>query len=171
MSVEPIEVPGDFAIKVTIGEVCLQWARLEMTLIGLICQIEPLETEKAFIIFGGLDIQPRVNMAINLARHNKVPPSIIKRIVGVRTKLQNGLMDRRNQVVHGAHRKIIGAETTLTMVRWKGDKRDKKLHAADIAALAKEIHDLGTEVWSISDELLARALRDHIQENLDNSLG
>lgn len=171
MTGEPIEVPGEIAIKVTIGDVCLQWSRLEMALIGLICQIEPIDIEKAFIIFGGLDIQPRVNMAINLGRHNKLPPAILKRIGAVRTKLQNGLAERRNQVVHGAHREIVGAHTTLTMVRWKGAKRNKTLHATDIAALSAEIHELGTEVYSISEELFGRALRAHAQENLGDTLG
>ena len=110
-------------------------------------------------------------MAINLARHENLPPPILKRIEAIRTKLQKGLLDRRNQVVHGAHRDMEGAETTLTMIRWKGDRRNKRLDAADISELAKEIHALGNDVWSISDELLRRSFGDHVQENLGDALG
>ena len=168
MAVQSIPVPGEIAIKVCIGEVCVQWSRLEMALIGLICQIEPMEVAKAYIIFGGLDIQPRVNMALNLAHHNKVPASVTKRIRALRKQLQGGLTDRRNQVVHGAHRDMEGAEITLTMVRLKGDKRDTRLSAVDIAALAAEIHELGSEVWSISNELLNWSVGKHVEIYLGN---
>ena len=170
MTNTPIKVPGEIAIKTCIADVCLQWSRLEMTIMGLICQIEPMEMEKAYIVFGGLDILPRINMAINLARFNKIPPPIIKRIVAARKSLQDGLMDRRNQVVHGAHKDIEGAETTLTMVRWKGDQRDKRLHATDIALLASDVHELGTQVHQISVDLLNRSIRIHTQVNLDDAL-
>lgn len=170
MTDQQIQVPGDVAIKVAIGEVCLQWARLEMALIGLICQIEPMETETD-ILFGGLDIQPRVNMAISLAQHRKLPVAFTRRITAVRAKLQNGLNNRRNMVVHGAHRDMEGAETTLTMIRWKGDKRHTRLNAVDISKLAHEIHELGSEVWAISNDLLLRSFRQHVKENLGDALG
>lgn len=138
-----IQVPGRVAVIASIGEVCVQWARLEMTLLGLICTVDPTDMEKGHIIYGGLDILPRATMAINLARQNNIHPSIAKRIVEVRKALQNGLADRRNQVVHGAHHGEEGAETTLTMVRWKGDKKHKRLSATEIGQLASEIHELG----------------------------
>ena len=168
MTTQSFEVPGDVAIKVCIGDVCLQWARLEMTMIALICQIEPMETEKAYIIFGGLDIVPRANMAINLARYNKLPTSLVKRITAIRKALQGGLDKRRNQVVHGAHRETQGAEVTLTMVRWQGEKRHQKLSSQDISLLAKDVHDLGTEVWSTCEAVFLWSARHHMQENFDN---
>jgi hypothetical protein len=166
-----IVVPGSVAIKVAIGEVCVQWARLEMCLLALLCQIEPMELEKAYTVFGGLDIQPRINMALNLAIQNKLPSAYVKRVKAVRSKLQNGLLDRRNQVVHGAHHGEIGFESTLTMVRWKGERQNKKVSAKEISTLAAEIHELGSEVWSISEDLLTRAVRKHVQVNLGDDLG
>lgn len=74
-------------------------------------------------------------------------------------------------MVHGAHRDIDGPETTLTMVRLKGEKREKRLSAIDIAALAAEIHDLGSEVWSIAMELLDVSARKHVKINLSDDLG
>lgn len=142
-------VPGSVRILAAIGQVCLQWARLEMTLIGLLSSIEEIETERSYFLFGGLDMLPRVNMALNLARYNKLPPPLITRIKAVRTSLQKDLAERRNQVVHGAHREIEADSTTLTMVRWQGDKRHRTMTALDIHQLALEIHELGNEVWDI----------------------
>ncbi len=66
----------------------MQWSQLEMAILGIIMQVEPMDPEKAYLIFGGLDIQPRLNMAINLARQNKLPPLYVSRIVAMRTKVQ-----------------------------------------------------------------------------------
>jgi len=155
---DELKVPGEIAIRAAIGNVCLQWSRLEMIVLGLICTIEPIDLEKGYIMFGGLDILPRVNMAINLARHNKYPPQILKRIIAVRDELQGGITDARNQVVHGAHKDMQGAETTLTMVRWKGNKRHKRTSAGEIATLAIQIRDIGNKVWAVMDEITSRAL-------------
>lgn len=148
------EVSGEIKIMAGIGHICLQWARLEMALLAVIYAIEDMPSEKGHIIFGGLDMLPRANMAINLARYEKLPIRLIKRIEAARDALQKGgLSDKRNQVVHGAHRDMEGDETTLTMVRWKGDKRSKKITVADIVALGVAIHDLGDEVWSIFNDI------------------
>ncbi|MFC3098594.1 hypothetical protein, partial [Alteraurantiacibacter palmitatis] len=84
--------------------------------------------------------------------------------------LREGVAERRNQVVHGAHKDAEGVETTLTMVRWAGDRREKRMTAMEISQLATEIHELGSEVWAIQMEILARALRKHGAENRDDDL-
>ncbi|MEZ5710497.1 MAG: hypothetical protein R3E02_14040 [Blastomonas sp.] len=166
-----IVVPGSVATKTAIGEVCIQWARLEMCLLALLCQIEPMELQKAYTVFGGLDIRPRINMALNLIIQNKLPLTYVKRMKAVRSKVQDELIDRRNQVVHGGHQGEIGFETKFTMVRWKGEKQTKKVNAAEISKLAAEIHEVGSEVWAISEDLLARAIRKHMKVNLNNDFG
>lgn len=146
-------VPGSVRVLAAIGQVCLQWARLEMTLIALLCTIDEVETERAYILFGGLDILPRVNAALNLARYRKIPPHLVRRIESVRRVLQKDVADRRNQVVHGAHRDLADDSTTLTMVRWKGDKRTKTMSATEIFQLGVRIYELGDEVWSIMEAI------------------
>lgn len=146
-------VPGSVRILAAIGQVCLQWARLEMALIGLLSAFEEIDTERAYILFGGLDILPRINMVLNLGRHHKLPRRFLSRIEAVRTLLQKGgLADRRNQVVHGAHRDIEDDSTTLTMIRWKGAKRHKTMTATEIHHLGMEIYEAGNEVWSIFED-------------------
>ena len=108
---------------------------------------------KGEIIFGGLDILPRVGMAINLARYAKIPNPLVNRIVAVRKGLQDGLADRRNQVVHGAHKNLENGGTTVTMVRWRGDKRSRIITTKDLYDLGHEIFQLGNECWSITDAI------------------
>jgi hypothetical protein len=150
---------ANLAIMAAIGHVCLQWSRLEMAVLGLLVAIELTEFEKGALLFGHLDLQPRVNMALNLARAKKLPPPVLGRITAVRQRLQKGgLADRRNQVVHGAHRDMEGVETTLTMIRWKGEKRSRRMTAAEINSIAVEAYELGSEVWSIMIEVQERIL-------------
>lgn len=167
------EVDGHVKIMAGIGHVCVQWSRLEMLILGVISSIETMPTEKVEIIFGGLDIIPRVTMAINLARHAKMSQPIISRIEKVRSRLQGGVADKRNQVVHGAHRDWEGDEVTLTMVRWKGDRRSQRLSIKEIHALGVEIHDLGQECWSLMEVIHKWHLRriDHRHKQALSQIG
>ena len=133
-----------------IGHVCLQWALLELNLLGLLSSLESVSTERAEILFGGLDMLPRCGMAINLARHHRLPGPMIKRIETVRKKLQSGIADRRNQAIHGAHaRSDIPGHVRLRMVRWKGAKSVQHISIKDMHDLAMEIAALASEADAI----------------------
>lgn len=161
-------ISGDVKIMASIGYVCLQWARLEMALLSVIYAVEGISMEKGELIYGGMDIIPRVNMAIRLADHAKVHPPLVKRLRNVRKAIQSDLCDRRNQIVHGAHRDMDNGSTTLTMVRWRGDKRQKTFTALDIANLGNEIFELGNETWSISKDYGEWKFGPHRQKNLND---
>jgi hypothetical protein len=157
MSETSLGVPGDISnlpVTAAIGHVCVQWSRLEMTIFGLIITIEPMEWEKATIMFGGLDLLPRVNLAIALSHHVKLPQRFIRRIEEIRRVLQKeGLAERRNQVIHGAHREMENFGTTLTMLRWKGERRSQTLSAKDINNIADQAHELGNKAWSLMTDI------------------
>lgn len=136
-----------------IGHVCLQWALLELNLLALLSALENIPSERAEIIFGGLDMQPRCNMAINLARHHRVPGPMVKRMEAIRKSLQNGIADRRNQAVHGAHAESdFPQHVRLRMVRWKGDRSVQHVSISDMYNLAMEIATLATEAGQIFDD-------------------
>lgn len=64
----------------------------------------------------------------------------------------NGLGDRRNQVVHGVHKKsALPGCISLTMVRWDGPKRTQDVPLLQIHELAVALGALAQEAWSISD--------------------
>jgi hypothetical protein len=113
---------------------------------------------------------PRVNMALNLARYAKLPPPLLKRLTAVRKTLQGGLADRRNQAVHGAHKDMEKGTTTLRMVRWSGDKKDKTLSIMDIHQLGVEVFELADECWSIRDDFGTWKFGPHSEKNLGNTV-
>lgn len=150
----------------SIGHVCLQWARLEMALLGIIYAIEGVAVPHGELIYGGMPIQARVNMAMRLAEFHKIPLNLQKRLKAVRKALNDHLLDQRNQIVHGAHRDFDEkGSTTLTMVSWRGAKRDKTLTAIEINDVAAEIFNLANECWSIRDDFGTWKFGPHRDEN------
>lgn len=136
-----------------IGHLCLQWARLELAVIGVLITIEDMTVEKGEIIFGGLDIIPRINMALGLGLHNKIPLRFTKRLTAVRKALRDGLAADRNTLVHGAHRPMENGATTLRMSRLKGEKKEQSFTPLQIGKIGAEIHALANECWSIRDDI------------------
>lgn len=137
----------------TIGHICLQWALLEHTVLALIAAAENMPMSKVHIIFGGLDMQPRVNMAITLAREAGWPQRLVKRIEAIRKALQRGgedLAARRNQAVHGVHKASeLPEHVSLTMVRWRGPKETQDVSLSELHQLGVRLHELSEEAWSI----------------------
>ncbi|HTN15575.1 MAG TPA: hypothetical protein VL094_12305 [Sphingomonadaceae bacterium] len=159
------DVPGGVKIMAAIGHVCLQWARLEMALLAVIYTIEGVPMEKGELIYGGLDIIPRVNMAVRLAEYHRLPQPLKKRLINARKQLQNDLSERRNQIVHGAHRDADDDTTTLTMVRWRGEKRDKTFTALDVHTVGTEIFELANDLWLWIDDYGKWKFPGHGHEN------
>jgi len=126
-----------------IGNVCVQWALLEGTLLHIIGCIEDMPIEKAYMVFAGLDMGQRMSMALRLARHAKLPHNrFIKPLMDVQSALQgrSGLGDKRNMYVHGAHEPgLQEGEFVLTMSRWKGDRRRTIVTLLDVAEVGYQL--------------------------------
>lgn len=138
------------AFLASIGHVCLQWSLLELTLIAVLCAIEGIPDEKGDLIFGGLDMQPRINTAINLARYHKLPRPLINELVAIRKALQGGVSERRNQAVHGAHAETAVLGTyRLRMSRWSGDKKMQDVSLEDLFRLIEEIYTLQRRAYGV----------------------
>lgn len=120
--------------------------------------MENAPLEKIYLSYGGLDMLPRVNMALKLARYAKWPQRMVKRIDNIRKELQgpqgcNGLSERRNQLVHGVHKLSTKPDCiSLTMVRWEGNKRTQDVSLTDIHDLAVKLSALAQEAGSIFDD-------------------
>jgi hypothetical protein len=137
-----------------IGHVCLQWALLELTLLALLCAIEEMPTEEGDLVFGGLDMQARVNTAISLARHHKLPRLLIVELEAVRRSLQKGrILERRNQAVHGAHAETEEFGTfQLRMSRWPVPKKLQRVSVEDMLKLTEEVHELQRRTVKVMDQ-------------------
>jgi transcriptional/translational regulatory protein YebC/TACO1 len=118
----------------------MQWSLLEHILLHTIFAITDTEHKEGEIIFGGLDMQPRVNAAINLARHHKAPKDIIDRLKAIRKEIQDNLSERRNMAVHGVHSEGDTPEMVkLHMPRLPEPKKRKQMSIA-------EMHKIGTDI-------------------------
>ena len=135
-----------------IGNVCVQWSLVEHMLLSLIALVEMMPLPKVYRIFGGLDMIPRCNMAIGLMRDEKTPQYIMKRILAVRTELQNGLDKRRNQAIHGVHSFLDTDSVELTMPRWNPPAQKQVVTYGDLFDLGVSLHHLSDEICAIRDE-------------------
>lgn len=84
-----------------IGNICFQWAHLEYLVALSLWSLLRIDHDTGKIVTGGLDLLPRVNMALKLAQHLKAPGLAIKALKEVRTALQDGLLEKRNTAIHG----------------------------------------------------------------------
>ena len=136
-----------------IGHICLQWALLEQTLLGIIAAAENMPLEKTYTRFGTTDMMPRIRMAVRLTEEAKWPPHLRNRLKAIRTALQKengGLAERRNLFVHGVHEGMNDqGEVRLTMVRWTAENREQVVTILDAAFLANRLGELAQESQSI----------------------
>jgi hypothetical protein len=133
-----------------IGHVCLQWALLETTLMAVLNLFVKLVPEEGAVVFGGLDMLGRLNMAINLADHHKAPFPIGQELRNIRKALQNGILDARNQAIHGAHADADEPDSVnLTMFRWPKPKRMQTKSFEDFAKLAIDIENLQRRAFGV----------------------
>lgn len=136
-----------------IGHICLQWALVEQTLLAIIAAAEDSSFDKVYTRFGGLDMQPRLNMAIKLTREAKWPTRLTKPLIDIRRALQRSgenLGERRNLFVHGVHKDTaIPGEVCLTMARWSPDKRDQIVTVVDAVELANRLAQLVQEAEGV----------------------
>ncbi|WP_423352633.1 hypothetical protein [Phenylobacterium sp. VNQ135] len=72
------------------------------------------------IVTGGLDMLPRFNMAIALARHLKAPHEATAALVAARKAIQDGLDVQRNRAVHGIQYLEEDGKYTIETHRGKG---------------------------------------------------
>ena len=145
MAESPTDNTGHLKVMAGIGNVCVQWALLEHLVLGMIATNEGIALDRVYLIFGSLDMKPRLDMAILLARDAKTPESIVKRIIAVRTALRvEKLTDGRNQAVHGVHKDAQSDSVNLTMPRWSGEKRTQVVTVMDLFRLSTRLSELGS---------------------------
>ena len=144
----------------SIGHVCLQWSLLELTLLAFLSSLEEIDVEKGEIIFGGLDIKPRINMAITLATQHNLPLPMLKELRAIRKVIQQDLTERRNQAIHGAHGEsaVLGTYN-LRMSRWPAPKRLQPVSYEDMIALSSEIHVVQQRTYQVLSDMAAWRIR------------
>ena len=134
--------------NVQIGNICFQWAYLEYLIALTIWSLLHIDPDTGKIVTGGLDIRPRLNMAINLARELQAPKGAIDALLLTREALDKGLDQRRNTAVHGhriAHPNDPAAEL-VEVHRGKGARKRRPQTNADLTQLGKDIKQLADDL-------------------------
>ena len=160
-------VDDQVAIMAGIGHVCVQWSLLENNILAVLCAIENLAIAEASIVFGSLDMKPRLNMAVNLAAHHKIDRTLQTRLRNLRTAMDKAkLAERRNRLVHGVHKASPEPKTfTLYMPRLKGDAQHEDVSVMDAYELGIAIKAAGDEAWSIFEDYGTWKFGDHRLES------
>jgi len=149
-----VAVPDNIKALAAIGNVCLQYSLLELMVAGISWELLDLDMDQGAIVTGGADLTPRINIALNLMEELGAPLHMKKRLRAIRTELQDRkLIDRRNQVVHGAQ-KATGIVTTFTMLRWGKSRRHEEIHVNDILDLGHDFSRLSQEAAALVDDAM-----------------
>jgi hypothetical protein len=141
-----------------VGRVCIEWATLEYHLANAIWFLVDLDKPTGRIVTGGLDMLPRLNMAINLARHKRADKLLISALVDAREAIQGGLDTRRNRAVHGLQF-TDGGVYTVEVHRGKGGRDRQDLTTAELESLGEEIHQLELSFASVLVSVMAKKIR------------
>lgn len=143
--------PGPSEVRdhlVKIGNICWQWSMLEFSVAGLIWRLLGIDPDTGKIVTGGLDMIPRLNMAINLARHMKAPRYVTDELAKVRKAIQDGLDAERNRAVHGVNFPPNSAgEFLVEMHRGKGPKTPVAVTTAELDNLGKRLNALCNDMF------------------------
>lgn len=153
-----------------IGHVCMQWSLLEQTLIMILATCQNVPNNEAAILFGGLDMKPRLNMALNLAEHHRWPPPLVKRLRKLRTHIdKTKLVDRRNLIVHGVHSASDTPQAfNLYTPRRKGNAQEETWTIVEAHSLGREINAAVKEAYAILTEYGALKFGDHSPEDVSS---
>ncbi|MBO6769724.1 MAG: hypothetical protein JJ901_15635 [Erythrobacter sp.] len=151
----PDGTPADIAILAGIGDVCLQWARLEIVILGVIAALEDQTTDETWLRYSGLDLLPRIALGIRLSEQKGYPVRFAKSLRSIRSELQGkeGLATKRNEIVHGAHKNLDGESATLTMTRYPEGRREVTIDPFGLNRIARQIHELGDKSFALMQEV------------------
>jgi hypothetical protein len=160
------------AIMACIGFVCVQWALLENNLLGILANTERVTIPQAAILFGSLDMKPRLNMAINLATFHKWKPPLLKRLRNLRSDIDMAkLIDRRNLLVHGVHKDSAKPQHFILYTpRRSGTAQEEEWSILMAYDLGNEIQKMALEAWAILQDHASWAGSEHGAEHGSSQL-
>jgi len=162
------EVSHDVKIMAGIGYVCLQYARLEIVLAGMIWALLDLDEHRGAIATGGMDLKARFGVALSLLEEMGAHGKMQTRLRKVQSDFRAAKMDeRRNQAVHGAH-KFENNAYTFTMLRYPKAQREQEVTPEQLRDLGDELCALGNQVYELLGNIEGWARRYHSKKNAVN---
>lgn len=124
----------------TVGYICATWSNFEAAIAQAIWIMLNLDDATGRIVTGGLDMRPRANMAVRLARHLKMPTEFTRALEDARASLDNGLMAKRNLAVHGIHHPRTQEDAMMLDLHRGKHKKPEPFTDTDLNAFAEELY-------------------------------
>ena len=144
-------VDDQSAIMACIGYVCIQWALLENNLLGVLSASQKITIDEASILFGSLDMRPRLTKAIGLAEFHRWSQPLKKRLRDLRAGIDKlKLNDRRNMLIHGVHSESTKPQHfILYSPRLSGDAQREEWSIQDAIILGDQVRFAALEAHAI----------------------
>ena len=146
-------IPDDY--KKAIGEVVIQWARLEFTVEYLIWRVLRLDEEDGRAITSRLDMKPKTEMLVNLAERYFSPKEATAKLKDYVSHIAH-LHKLRNRIIHGFWA-IVDEETAIaTSPRLKapsGYVTAQQYSLKFLGEMAADIETINRSFLTLLDEL------------------
>lgn len=164
------EAPYQIKIMAGIGNVCVQFANLELILAATIFSLLNIDRHRGAIVTGGMDMKARFAVALALLEEMRSPGSMRRRLKAIQAEFRTkNLGERRNQAVHGAH-KFENDKYTLTMLRYPKAQREQEITPDQLAQLGSELQSLSHAAYDLLGDIERWAVRHHGKVNTANDL-
>ena len=137
--------------NVQIGNICSQFAHLELLLAQAVWAALDVDEETGLVITGSLNIEARVKMAIGLCEKRGKSPEVIAQLKHVQKALQSEkIIERRNKAIHGNRFPCPDDPAAEMVTIHRGKDAGKKIKRPD-----SELSQLGQEIAGLHKPLLA----------------
>lgn len=165
-------VDDQSAIMACIGYVCVQWALLENNLLGVLAASQNVTIDEAAILFGSLDMRPRLTKAIGLAEFHCWKQPLKKRLRDLRGGIDKLKMsDRRNMLIHGVHSESTKPQHfNLYSPRLSGDAQREEWSIQEAITLGDQVRYAAIEAHAIFVEYGRWKFGDNGPENTESQV-
>jgi len=131
--------------NVQIGNICSQFAHLELLLAQAIWSALKLTEKAGLSVTGRLDVEMRAKLAVELCEEQSKPNQVVVELKRVRRELQaSNIIERRNRAIHGHRFADPNDPAAEFVVVHRGKDAGTKIKRTDteLAQLGKDIAEL-----------------------------
>ena len=137
-----------------VGNICTQWSHIEYQIATVIWWLLKLDRDTGMIVTGGLDMLPRMNMAINLCRHLKADAKLDSALLATRKAIQDGLDGERNRAVHGVWFDLRGdGAHGVEVHRGKGGRQRHYVSGDELLGTGTALNTVSSALSVVLDEV------------------
>jgi len=137
--------------NVQIGNICSQFAHLELLLAQAIWSALGLTEEAGLSVTGSLNIEARARLAVELCEKQGKPKQVVEELRRVRKELQaSKVIERRNHAIHGHRFPNPDDPASEFVVVHRGKDAGVKIKRTDaeLAQVGKDIAALHTPLFA-----------------------